>query len=451
MGDRSRPIEAEQSVLGGVMLDNSAWASMRARLSENDFSEASHRTVWRAFVELSGADRPIDEVTVTSFLRDRGALENAGGVKFIMELAERIPTTANIETYAAMVRQASCVRAIYQASKKAMAALATGEELDQVLATLQTATTAAEAREPDSFHDIADDFGAIVREMERRHEAGTAQASSESFIRTGYEPLDAKLIGFGQGQLIVLAAKSAVGKTALGLNFASRQTVAGDRIAFFSSEMKRLAIARRLFACTAPVNHHLLRAGLFGDSDWPRAVTALQKIPRGAFLINDSADSIQQVCALATRVHGASIQQGKRIGVIYVDYLQRLVSRKGGRNENREQQVAQAAVDLKNLARKLDCAVVVMSQLNKEGEARESAAIFHECDVFLELDRPGMEDGDPTEAFVRIKKQRDGDRGQVQLHYRGDLFRFTEPVASSGFEQRPSSARTAWMEKDSDA
>jgi replicative DNA helicase len=448
MGDRSKPIEAEQSVLGGVMLDNTAWGLVKARLTEDDFSEPQHRVVWKAFAELARTEQPIDEVTVTSLLRDRGALDKAGGSGFITELVERIPTAANIETYAAIVRQASCVRAIYRASKKAMQSLAEGDELDQVLATLQAATAAAEAREPDSFHDIADDFGAIMREMERRHEAGTAQASSESFIRTGFQQLDDKLIGFGQGQLIVVAAKSSVGKTSLALNFSSRQTLAGERVAFFSGEMKRLAIARRLFACTAPVNHHVLRAGLFGERDWPRAAAALQRLPRGAFLINDSADTIQQVCALATRVHAASVQQGKRISVVYVDYLQRLVSRKGGRNENREQQVAQAAVDLKNLARKLDCSVVVMSQLNKEGGARESDAIFHECDVFLELDRPGLEDGDPTEAFVRIKKQRDGDRGQIQLHYRGELFQFTEPTPGFGSEPRPSGARTAWMEKD---
>ncbi len=447
MGDRSRPIEAEQSVLGGIMLDNSTLPDVRSRLTLNDFGEPQHRVIFRAQLELEKAKEPIDEITVTSWLRDRGELEKAGGAAGVTMLVERIPTAANIEHYAGVVRQASCVRAIYLASKKAMADLAGGADLEEVLASLTSATSDAAAREPDQFGDIVDDFGEILREMERRHENGVAQ-SSESFVRTGYPMLDAKLIGFGQAQMIVVAAKSGVGKTALALNFAARQTMAGERIAFFSGEMKRRSIARRLFACTAPVHHHLLRAGLFGDDDWPRAVNALAKIERGAFQINDTITSIQQVCALSIRAAASSQANGKRLSVVYVDYLQRLVSRVGGGrgDANREQQVAAAALELKNLSRRLDIAVVVMSQLNKAGEARESDAIFHEADVFMELDRPGMDEGDERDTTLKIKKQRDGSRGDIKLEYRGEIFRFDEPLATLS-TPRPSAARTSWLEK----
>ncbi len=443
MTTRTSPVEAEQSVLGGVMLDNLALPEAREVVSEGDFTDPRHRLVWRAIVALEAGR--VDEVSVTSQLRARGDLEKAGGAMFVSELVERIPTAANITSYLEVMRKASAIRTLYATARKLQKDIEGGAELDEVLSTMAAVARQVEAREPEQLHDIAIDLKAVTDEMAKRETTGAAQ-SSDSFIPTGFSDLDKLLIGYGQGQLLIVTAKSGVGKTAFAINTAKNQVVLnGSRIGFFSGEMSRKSIARRLLACSAPVEHHVLRDGLFNGNEWPRAIHALGAIQsrQSLFMINDTVQTIGQVCGLALRAHAAA-----RFDVIYVDYLQHLVPR-GGKSFNREIDVAGAASDLKNLARKLGCAVVVLSQMNKEGGLRESEAILHVADVVLEIDRPWIEnkEKDELEANVILRKQRDGAQGgSVRLEYHAKQVRFQD----AQFVPKATPARTTWHEKTND-
>lgn len=436
---RERPIEAEQSVLGGILLDNGVFPIVAEQLRTDDFTDPRHRAVWAAMMQLAKDLEPMDEVTVVSWLKQRGKLESIGGPLYLAELVERIPTAANITSYVTLVRRAGAIRQLYKASRDALKAIEEGAEADDVFDALERAKAEIRAREPNELGDMADDLAELLREMEHRHEQG-AVVSSESYISTGYDSIDKKIIGFGQAQLIIVSAKSGVGKTAIVLNTASRQVVAGRRIAFFSGEMGRKAIARRVLAATAKVNHHVLRKGMFSGDDWPRAVHASGKITRARFLINDEITTIADVCNVAHRTHLVA-----PLEAVYVDYLQHLVPRMGAR-ENREVTVAQAAADLKNLARKLGVPVICLSQLNADGGLRESQAIYHVADVVLEVERPGADnpDADKHEATLRIRKQRDGEIGDVPLYWQGQFVRFDE------IDQPPPPPQPAsWLEKTS--
>ncbi len=436
---RERPIEAEQSVLGGILLDNGVFPIVAEQLRIDDFTDVRHRAIWECMMHLAKSLEPMDEVTVVSWLKQRGKVEAAGGPMYLAELVETIPTAANITTYVKLVRQHGAIRQLYRASRDALKAMEGGADADDVFEALERAKAEIRAREPNELGDMTDDLDELLREMEHRHEQG-AVVSSESYISTGYDSIDRKLIGFGQGQLIIVSAKSGVGKTAIVLNTASRQVVAGRRVAFFSGEMARKAIARRVLASAAKVNHHVLRKGMFADDDWPRALRARGQIQRARFLINDEITTIAEVCNVAHRTHIVA-----PLEAVYVDYLQHLVPRMGAR-ENREVTVAQAAADLKNLARKLGVPVVCLSQLNADGGLRESQAIYHVADVVLEVERPGADnpDADKHEASLRIRKQRDGEIGEIPLYWQGQYVRFDE------IDQPPPPPQPAsWLEKTS--
>lgn len=436
---RERPTEAEQSVLGGVLLDNSVMPIVAEQLRVEDFTDPRHRIVWAVMVEMAKALEPIDDVTVVSWLKQRGQLDAAGGPLYLADVVDRTPTAANITSWVNIVRQAAAIRQLYKASREAMKSIEGGADVDDVFNELEKLKADIRSREPNEMGDIADDLAALLREMEHRHDQGAA-VSSESYISTGYASIDRKIIGFGQGQLIIVSAKSGVGKTALVINTAVRQVVDGRRVAFFSGEMSRQAVTRRVLASAAKVNHHVLRKGLFADQDWPRAIHASGKIQRSRFLINDEINTVSDVANIALRTHLLN-----PLDCVYVDYLQRLVPRES-RNFNREQVVAQAAVDMKNLARRLGAPVVVLSQLNADGNLRESAAIFHEADVVLEVDRPGADnpDADQYEATLRVKKQRDGEIGDVPLYWQGQFVRFDEIDPPP-----PPPRQESWLEKTS--
>lgn len=423
MADRKPPIEAEQSVLGAVMLDNAVWPILADQLRAADFVDPRHRELWVTLDALAKQDQPLDEVTVVTHLRTHGRVDDAGGALYLAELVERVPSAANVDGYAKAVREAAGVRALYAAARDAVKALESGDEVATVRERLQVATAAIDAREPDQFFDARDDMQEILTEMEHRHERGTA-VSSESFLSTGYPSIDRVIVGLASSSLVILSARSNVGKTALALNMTSRQAINhAARIAFFSGEQPRRAIARRLLACTAPVNHHVLRAGLFNGEDWPRAVNAHGKIARGLVLVNDTISTIDQVCAMALRAHLRA-----PLSCVYVDFLQHLVPREE-KNQNREQAVATAAKNLKNLARKIGAPVVALSQLNKDGGLRESEAIFHVADLVVELDRPGAEEGsdkDPADAAIKVRKNRDGGKGTIPLRFVESQVRFEE-------------------------
>jgi replicative DNA helicase len=420
VGEREKPIEAEQSVIGAVLVDADVLPLIRQHVRLDDFTDGRHRVIWQAILDQVEAFEPVDDVTIVSRLKRTGKVEAAGGALYLAEVVEATPTVANVEYYAQIIRQAAGVRQIYKAARDAMREIESGADTRQVFDALARVRTEIESREPVSFGDLVDDFEAIITELKDREDRGVA-VSPESFITTGYQALDTKLIGYGKGQLVILSGQSGGGKTALSLNCAARQVLAGYRIGFFSGEMSRQALARRVLSAAGKVNHHVLRKGLLVADDWTRTAQAKASFQRARFAINDTITSTEDVVAMAMRAHLV-----QPFDAIYVDYLQRLVPRLGPR-DNREQTVAQAAVDMKNLARKLGVPVVVLSQLNSGGELRESKAIFHEADVVLEVTIPPKDSDSPHDGAVKINKQRDGESGiAVPLYWQGQYVRFDD-------------------------
>lgn len=441
MGEREKPTEAEQSVLGAVLMDSTVLPIVVDLVRADDFTDPRHRVIWLAIIELARAFDAVDEVTVLSRLKQQGKVEACGGPLYVAQLVERVPSIANVEHYAEIVRKAATVRQLYKASREAMKAIEDGADTGDVFAQLETTKAAIEAREPDHFGDLTDHMDSVLAEMEKRHEAGQV-VSAESFVTTGYPSIDRKLIGLAQSALIIVSAESGVGKTALVINWANRQALAGLRVGFFSGEMTCAAIARRSLSSAARVDHHVLRKGILAADDWPRAMAARASFKRARFLINDEITTVAEVCSMAHRAH-----LHEPFDVIYVDYLQHLVDdSSGNKNDNRERMVAKAAKDLKNLSRKLRVPVVVLSQLNTDGSLRESKAIYHTADVVLKVFRPGASntEADQHEATLKIEKNRDGAIGHIPLLWRGEYVRFDEIDAPYKSVSAPT--RASWLE-----
>lgn len=442
MSKRQGPIEAEMSVLGAVLLDNTALHEVADALRPEDFADEKHRVLFKGMIEMSARGSPIDEVSLTSHLKANGRIEAAGGHLYTSTLVERTPTAANVTHYAQIVREAAGVRAIYLASRDAMKAIEDGQDVTFVRERITKTFDDLEAREPSKSADMRDELHAIVKEMEKRSESGEA-VSAESFVPTGFADIDKAIIGLGSGQLILLMARSRMGKTALAVNIADNLAMNGHHVHFFSAEMSKRELARRSMSSTAKVLHRKLRAGLFEQNDWPRALKTSGQFEKGMFTIDDQSPiSTREIRARTMREH-----RKRKLSAVFIDYAQKVKAH--GNFSTREQEVATIAKDLKDLAR-LGFCVFALAQENRNGgddyEARgtdkmlrESDVLFQEADVVIRLKRRHVYDksADPREAVVEVVKQRDGEEVDVKLSFLGEFQRFEDEDPASKFVATP--------------
>lgn len=439
---RQGPLEAEQSVLGAIMLDNEALHEVADSLRAEDFSDEKHRLLFRAMVELSQRQSPIDEVSLISHLKATGRIEAAGGSMYALNLIERTPTAANVTSYAQIVREAAGVRALYLASRDAMKAIEDGADVSQVKERLVKTVDDLEAREPSKSADMHVELIDVVKEMEKRRESGVA-VSEESFVPTGFTDLDRAIIGLGMGQLVLLVARSRMGKTALAVNIADNLSMAGHHVHFFSAEMSKRELARRTMSSAGRVIHRKLRAGLFDEGDWPRAMGVAGKIQKGTFTVDDQSPiSTREMRSRALREH-----RKRKLSAVFVDYAQKIKAH--GNFSTREQEVATVAKDLKDLARAGFCVFALVQENQKGGEdyeargndrmMRESDVLFQEADVVIRLKRRHVFDksADPREAVAEIVKQRDGEEVDVKLAFLGEYQRFEDEDPASKFVSTP--------------
>jgi len=411
-------IEAEQSVLGAVLFDNAALDSAAEIISADDFYRETHREIFRAMVELSARNHPVDAITMTDALRSKGVLDQIGGPAYIAELADAVPTALHVKHYARIVRGKALMRAMATVASDIAAAAyePNSSPEDFIEAAERRILEVREHRAQNSFVPMRDGLTDALHAIEWRSE----HKGEVLGLPTGIRDLDTLTAGFQPGELIVIGARPAMGKSALALNIAQHNTLIAPKrisVAVFSLEMSRQELIFRALAARARVDGGRMKSGYTNRGDYPKlaqAAAAIADAPQ--IFIDDSVDitpmQIRSKCRRLAR-------DTKNLGLVIVDYLQ--LAQSSQRAERRELDIAEISRALKALAKELNIPVIALSQLNRQVETRdnkrprladlrESGAIEQDADVILFLYREEVynPDKDRGTAEIIVAKQRNG-------------------------------------------
>lgn len=427
-------IEAEQSVLGAILLDGHAVDRALEILGPEDFYRDAHRKIFRAMMELNQRSEPIDVVTLANELTTAGVLEEVGGAAYLAELADKVPTAANLAYYAQIVREKSILRQVIDASTElvALAYEARPGEVDSFLDRAEHRIfEISERRVRPQFSAMNDLMLAAVYTLETLYE----RRGLLTGVPTGFTDLDRLTAGLQPSDLVIVAARPAMGKTAFALNTAVNAAIEGNvGVAVFSLEMSKQQLALRMLCAEARVDSHLVRTGYIGDKDFRSIVAAANRLSELPIYIDDTPGlSVLELRAKARRLKR---EREAKLGLIIVDYLQLMRSHE--RMDSREQEISSISRSLKALAKELNVPVMALSQLNRQVEARgdkrpqmadlrESGAIEQDADVILFLYRPFVYTKNPEDehkAEVIIGKQRNGPIDKVPLTYLSRYTRF---------------------------
>ena len=428
-------IDAERSVLGAILLDNSQYDVAARVLDPEDFLIQPHQVIFRAMARMVDAQRPVDLLTLNEELDIRGDLAKAGGAGAIAELLDGVPRISNLEHYAQIVRDKALLRRVIHATSTIQQhAFDPGEaSADDVLE--QAERVLGELGEQRQVSELMPLSQVIAENMSSLEELLTSK-HTVSGLRTGYPQLDGLLTGLHGGNVVVLAARPSVGKTALALNIAENVARAGVGVAFFSLEMSRREIEHRLIASAGRLNLRALRAGGMTKDSWRRVTELLAELNSWPLFIDDANPTT--VAEMAAKARW--LRRKQKIGLVVVDYIQ-LVAATRGRYSNRNEEVGATSRALKSLARSLDVPVLALSQLTRASQKeerrpelsdlRESGAIEQDADVVLFIHRPkAFAVGEP--AAVRNKgelivaKQRNGPTESVGCVFLAPFTRFEE-------------------------
>ena len=432
-------IEAEQSVLGGILIEPEALSRILEILQEDDFYREGHRKIFSSMVALYQKGTPVDLITLTESLLTRQHLEGIGGASYLTSLADAIPSAVNIEVYARIVREKAILRRLITTTTEiASKSYQFSGEVEDILDLAERSIfeiTAAKIT-PHIYplsEVIKDSFQTIEALYERKERI--------SGVPTGFTKLDQMTSGFQPSDLIIIAGRPSMGKTAFALDIArNAATLAEIPAVIFSLEMSRQQLAIRMLCSEARVDSYKLRSGFIGERDWPRLTNAAGLLSEAPIYIDDSpALTVLQMRAKARR-----LKSEKGLGLAVVDYLQ-LMSGRGG-SDRREQEISEISRSLKALAKELNIPVVALSQLNRKVEdrtdrrpfmadLRESGAIEQDADVILFIYRDEMYDEHSKQkgtAEVIIGKQRNGPIGKITLAFIDQYTRFENLAGADG-------------------
>jgi replicative DNA helicase len=435
-------IEAESSVLGGLLLDNGAWDRVGDLLVEGDFYRYEHKQVYAAIGALVNASRPADVITVYEHLQSLGKAEEIGGLGYLNALAQYVPSASNIRRYAEIVRERSILRKLVSASDE----IATNAFNTQGRAVAQILDEAEQkifnigeegSRMKQGFQAMPQ---LVVDLLDRVQEMADSQ-SDITGVPTGFIDFDRMTSGLQPGDLIVLAARPSMGKTALAINIAEHVALnEGLPVAVFSMEMGASQLAVRIVGSIGRVDQGHLRTGKLSDDEWPRLTEAIEKLRNVSLHIDETPGlTPSELRANARRL----ARQCGKLGLIVVDYLQLMSGSSSSGGDNRATEIGEISRGLKMLAKELQCPVIALSQLNRSVEQRtdkrpmmsdlrESGAIEQDADVIMFIYRDdyyNKESKEPGVAEVIIGKQRNGPTGTVKLAFLKPLTKF-ESLAS---------------------
>jgi replicative DNA helicase len=427
-------LQAEQAVLGGLMLDNNAWDKVADRVTEEDFYRRNHRLIFRAITQLADRQSPFDAVTLSEWLEQNQLLEEAGGLAALGALVQNTPTAANIQAYADIVREHSVLRQLISVGNEiaGSAFVTEGRSSDELLATAeQKVFDIAERgkRGQRGFRNIRSLLSAAVDRIDQLFQ----QDDPITGVPTGFADLDAKTAGLQPSDLVIVAGRPSMGKTTLAMNFAENAAIRHQiPVAIFSMEMPGEQLALRMMSSLGHIDQHKIRTGKLQDDDWPRLTSAVSLLDTAPLFIDDTpALSPTEMRARARR-----LKREHNIGMIIIDYLQ--LMQVANTRENRATEISEISRNLKALAKELSVPVIALSQLNRSLEARtdkrpvmsdlrESGAIEQDADVILFIYRDEVYNEDSPRkgmAEVIIGKQRNGPIGTCHLTFRGQFTRF---------------------------
>src|SRR5213596_1893756 len=410
-------LEAEESVLGAVMLDNPVVDRVVEMLRPEDFYRGAHRKLFRAMVELNGRSEPIDLITLSETLKARGDLAEVGGGAYLAELTERVPTAANAVHYAKIVRERSILRGLIEASTEiASRGYQAPDNVDELLDHAERLIFGIQERKVrQAFTKLSEVLVESIKTIERLYE----QKQAVTGVSTGFADLDALTAGLQPSDLIVVAGRPSMGKTALCLNIAEHAALRADvGVAIFSLEMSKEQLALRMLCSESRVDLKRVRTGHLSDREFPKLAMAAGRLADAPIFIDDTpALSVLELRAKARRLKR---DPSTKLGLIIVDYLQLMRSTEG--KDNREQEISEISRSLKALAKELSVPVIALSQLNRQVESRnppkprladlrESGAIEQDADViaFIYREEVYVEDSDKKGvAEIIVAKQRNG-------------------------------------------
>ncbi len=441
-------IEAEQSVLGGLLLDNLAWDRAADLLTESDFYRHEHKLIFGAVGALVASSKPADVITVFEQLQTHGKAETCGGLSYLNALAQSVPSAANMRRYAEIVRERAILRKLIAASDEiaTTAFSPQGRAVTQILdeAEGKIFRIGEEgSRQRQGFQGIDKLVVSLIDRVTELYENGAEEVTG---VRTGFYDLDRMTAGLQKGDLIVLAARPSMGKTAFALNIAENVAVhEGLPVLVFSMEMGAAQLALRLVGSLGRIDQQHLRTGKLGDEEWGRLAEAVEKLKQVQVFIDETPALTS--AELRARARRMARQFGGTLGLIVIDYLQ-LMSGSSSSEENRATEIGEISRGLKALAKELQCPVMALSQLNRSVESRndkrpmmsdlrESGAIEQDADVIMFIYRDDYYNKDSKEPGVSeivIGKQRNGPVGTVKLTFLKPLTRF-DNLAPGGHDQ----------------
>jgi len=433
-------IEAEQSVLGALLLDAGAWDKIADVVGQNDFYRREHQLIFEHIVRLSERAKPVDVITVAESLESSARLEAAGGLVYLGGLAQNVPSAANIRRYAEIVRERAVMRNLVKVGNEiansafAPAGMDAGQLVDNA-ERLVFEIAEAGARGKQGFLAMPPLLNQVLERIETLY--ARTDHSEVTGVSTGFADLDRMTSGLQPGDLIIVAGRPSMGKTAFSINIAENIALDSEKaVAIFSMEMGGAQLAMRMLGSIGRLDQQALRTGKLGEDDWSRLTHALGRLNDAPVFIDETPGlNVLELRARSRRLHR---QQEHGLGLIVIDYLQLMSSPAGKVSENRATEISEISRSLKALAKELHVPVIALSQLNRSleqrpnkrpvmSDLRESGAIEQDADLILFIYRDEVynkETPDKGKAEIIIGKQRNGPIGMVPLVFRGEYTRF---------------------------
>jgi len=437
-------IEAEQSVLGALMLDNSRLDAVLAVITEQDFYRQDHRVIFRMMLALQEATQPLDVITLSEELHKHNELDRIGGLGYLVDMANNTPSAANIIAYANIVRERSTLRQLIEAAQEISKSSMNPSGLDSDdllhLAEKRVAEIAEDRPKEGGLVGVNDLLKATVQRIDELFRSG----SDITGVTSGLTDLDQRTSGWQPGELVILAARPSMGKTALALNFVESAIFSQPKPVFvFSMEMPSAALIMRMMSSIGRIDQTKMRNGKLTEEDWPKLSSAVAKMKDKLLFIDDTPGLNPQ--EMRARVKRISREHGNP-GMIMVDYLQ--LMQIAGSSEGRTQEISEISRSLKAMAKEFDCPVIALSQLNRgveqrpnkrpmNSDLRESGAIEQDADVILFIYRDEYYHEDSPDkgiAELILGKQRNGEIGTCRAAFIGKYTRF-DNLAPEYFQQ----------------
>jgi len=428
-------VEAEQSVLGSILLDKEAMISVSETLVPEDFYKEAHKVIYESMLKLYNSQSEIDLITLTDELRDQGYLDDIGGIAYITSLSTVVPTTSNIKYYVNIVKEKSISRQLISAANDIINLGYDGSaKVEYVLENAEKKIfDISQERATNDFQPINQVISEALSMLEKLYE----EKNDVTGLTTGFRDLNKKINGLQRSDLLLIAARPAMGKTAFALNLVQNAALKGDAsVAVFSLEMSKEQLVQRMIASQSTVELKKIKTGTLADNDWPR-ITDGMAILSGAKIHIDDTPGIK-ISELRSKCRKLKIEKG--LDLVLIDYLQLMEGE--GQNESRQQEIAKISRSLKILAKELDCPVVALSQLSRAPEQRadhrpmlsdlrESGSIEQDADIVMFLYRDEYYNPDTERkniGEVIVAKNRHGETGTVELVWFGGIQKFADKM-----------------------